>query len=244
MSLIVTVYVPEGIVLAGDSRLTLNWTDKTQNGEQHNSITSSDSYTKIFSIADKFGLGVFGEVYINEVNICGFLNQFVEQNIDADTTIDEIPERLIYFFGEKFGYPATHFYLVGYKIEDSIEVPHTYSINLANKTYRRSNFEDEQIINGVNWGGEIEVLSRILLTVKLQAGDDWTELSNNSIPWNFMTLQDAVDFGVYAVKTTIDTMRFQQKEKTVGGPIDVLVVKPHQAPIWINKKELQIYKNS
>ena len=55
-----------------------------------------------------------------------------------------------------------------------------------------------------------------------------------------MTLQDAVDFGVYAVKTTIDTMRFQQKEKTVGGPIDVLVIQPHQAPIFIQKKELCI----
>ena len=55
-----------------------------------------------------------------------------------------------------------------------------------------------------------------------------------------MTLQDAVDFGVYAVKTTIDTMRFQQKEKTVGGPIDVLVIQPYQEPLFIQKKELCI----
>lgn len=240
MSLIITVYVPEGIVLAGDSRLTLNWTDKTQTGDHHNSITTSDSYTKIFSLANKFGLGVFGEVFVDQVNICGFINQFVQENIDENTTIDEIPERLIMFFGEKFNYPITHFYLVGYKIEDGISVPHTYSIALAEKSYRRSNFENEYIINGANWGGEIEVLSRILLTVKMQRGDEWTELADNAIPWNFMTLQDAVDFGVYAVKTTIDTMRFQQKEKTVGGPIDVLVIQPHQEPVFIQKKALYV----
>jgi len=238
MSLIITVYVPEGIVLAGDSRLTLNWTDKTQTGEHHNSITTSDSYTKIFLLADRFGLGVFGEVFVNEINICGLINQFVQENINENTTIDEIPERLIYFFGEKFNYPVTHFYLVGYKMEDGISVPHTYSIALAEKSYRRSNFENENIINGANWGGEIEVLSRILLTVKMQRGDEWTELADNAIPWNFMTLQDAVDFGVYAVRTTIDTMRFQQKEKTVGGPIDILVIQPHQEPVFIQKKEL------
>ena len=238
MSLIITVYVPEGIVLAGDSRLTLNWTDKTQTGEHHNSITTSDSYTKIFLLADKFGLGVFGEVFVNEINICGLINQFVQENINENTTIDEIPERLIYFFGEKFNYPVTHFYLVGYKMEDGISVPHTYSIALAEKSYRRSNFENEHTINGANWGGEIEVLSRILLTVKMQRGDEWTELADNAIPWNFMTLQDAVDFGVYAVRTTIDTMRFQQKEKTVGGPIDILVIQPHQEPVFIQKKEL------
>ncbi len=240
MSLIITVYVPEGIVLAGDSRLTLTWTDKTETQEQHNSITTSDSYTKIYSLANKFGLGVFGEVYINQVNICGSLNQFVEQNIDEHTTIDEIPERLIMFFGERFNYPATHFYLVGYKMEDGIPVPHTYSISLADKSYKRSNFDNEQLINGANWGGEIEVLSRILLNVKMQRGDEWTELADNPIPWNFMTLQDAVDFGVYAVKTTIDTMRFQQKEKTVGGPIDVLVIQPYQEPVFIQKKEIRV----
>ncbi len=240
MSLIITVYVPEGIVLAGDSRLTLTWTDKTETQEQHNSITTSDSYTKIYSLANKFGLGVFGEVYIDQVNICGSLNQFVEQNIDEHTTIDEIPERLIMFFGERFNYPATHFYLVGYKMEDGISVPHTYSINLADKNYKRSNFDNEQLINGANWGGEIEVLSRILLNVKMQRGDEWTELADNPIPWNFMTLQDAVDFGVYAVKTTIDTMRFQQKEKTVGGPIDVLVIQPYQEPVFIQKKEIRV----
>ncbi len=240
MSLIIAVYVPEGIVLAGDSRLTLTWTDKTETNEQHNSITTSDSYTKIYSLANKFGLGVFGEVYIDQVNICGSLNQFTQQNIDETTTIDEIPERLIMFFGEKFNYPATHFYLVGYKNEDGISVPYTYSINLADKSYKRSNFENEQLINGANWGGEIEVLSRILLTVKMQRGDEWAELADNAIPWNFMTLQDAVDFGVYAVRTTIDTMRFQQKEKTVGGPIDVLVIQPYQEPVFVQKKELCI----
>jgi hypothetical protein len=51
-------------------------------------------------------------------------------------------------------------------------------------------------------------------------------------------LQDAIDFGVYAVKTTIDTMRFQQKEKTVGGPIDVLVIQPYNEPFFVQKKEL------
>jgi hypothetical protein len=239
MSLIISVYVPEGIVLAGDSRLTLTWTDKTETNEQNNSITTSDSYTKIYSLAGKFGLGVFGDVFVNQVNVCGSINQFVKENITSDTTVDEIPERLIQFFGEKFNYPATSLYLVGYKMEDGIPVPHTYSIYLADKSFKRNNCnENGETFNGANWGGEVEVLSRILLTVKMQRGDEWAELADNSIPWNFMTLQDAVDFGVYAVKTTIDTMRFQQKEKTVGGPIDVLVIQPYQEPVFIQKKTL------
>ena len=57
------------------------------------------------------------------------------------------------------------------------------------------------------------------------------------IAWGFMTLQDGIDFAQYAIKTTIDTMRFQVAPKPVGGPIDVLVIKPNGA-IWIAHKEL------
>ncbi len=53
-----------------------------------------------------------------------------------------------------------------------------------------------------------------------------------------MTLQDGIDFAVFAIRTTIDTMRFQMCVKTVGGPIDVLVIKPSGAQ-WISRKELR-----
>jgi hypothetical protein len=55
-----------------------------------------------------------------------------------------------------------------------------------------------------------------------------------------MTVQDAIDFAVYAIRTTIDTMRFQARAKNVGGNIDVLLLKPNQDPQWIKKKEYQI----
>jgi len=32
-------------------------------------------------------------------------------------------------------------------------------------------------------------------------------------------------------------MRFQTREKTVGGPVDVLVIKPDRA-FWVARKEL------
>ena len=67
--------------------------------------------------------------------------------------------------------------------------------------------------------------------------DTYEPMSQNAILWQYFTLQDAVDFARYAVKTTIDTMRFQSRVKTVGGPIDILVLKPTEA-IWIEKSNL------
>jgi hypothetical protein len=57
------------------------------------------------------------------------------------------------------------------------------------------------------------------------------------------TLQDAVDFAVFAVRTTIDTMRFLPRLRTVGGPIDVLIIEPSGAH-WLNQNQLQIWGHS
>ena len=238
MSLIVTLYVPEGLVIAGDSRLTLNWTTKINEVEQRHSVSASDSNTKVFTIKNKFGLGTFGAADIKGIPISGFINQFTEEKVTNDTTIDELPQLLLDFFGEQFGNPATNFYVIGYKIENGISTPHVYYVNVIGKNFNRVNFANGAIVNGANWGGETEVLVRILNTVKLKQDDQWIDLPDTPIAWNFMTLQDAIDFAVYAVRTTIETMRFQQKEKTVGGPIDILVIKPNEVPFWIKRKEL------
>jgi hypothetical protein len=120
-----------------------------------------------------------------------------------------------------------------------ISVPYAYHVDIARKSYTRINYEDETV-NGADWGGQTEVLSRLLSTVKIKRGkDNWLDLPNVPIPWNYMTLQDAIDFATYAVRTTIETIRFQRKEKTVGGPIDILVLRPSEEPLWISKKEFR-----
>jgi hypothetical protein len=51
-----------------------------------------------------------------------------------------------------------------------------------------------------------------------------------------MTVQDAIDYALYAVRTTIDTMRFEARLKTVGGFIDCLLITPDSAE-WIQRKQ-------
>jgi hypothetical protein len=62
-------------------------------------------------------------------------------------------------------------------------------------------------------------------------------LPQYGVPWNFFTLQDAIDFAIFAVGATIEAIRFQPRAKTVGGAVDVLVITPTAAK-WIRRKEL------
>lgn len=62
---------------------------------------------------------------------------------------------------------------------------------------------------------------------------DSTFIPEANSDFNIMNLQDAIDFVRFAIRTTIGTQRFLQMEKTVGGPIDVLVIKPQES-IWVS----------
>ena len=42
----------------------------------------------------------------------------------------------------------------------------------------------------------------------------------------------------YAVETTIQTMRFKNVVKTVGGPVDILVITPDETK-WLQKETLK-----
>lgn len=237
MSLVITTYVPEGIIIAGDSRLTLNWSQNINNIENRFSITASDSNSKIFQIKEKFGLGTFGTADIKGIPISGYINQFIEEKISDASNVDEIPAFLHDFFGTNLGKPDTLFFLVGYKAENGISIPHVYLININQSTTERINLFNADIRYGANWGGESEIMTRLLTNIKIQQGSDWIDLNTAGIPFNFFTLQDAIDFSIYAVRTTIETFRFQQRIKTVGGPIDILAVLPGKIK-WIQKKEL------
>ena len=64
-------------------------------------------------------------------------------------------------------------------------------------------------------------------------------IDQNFIPlFDAMPLQDAVDYAIYLIHTTIETLRFEPRFPTVGGPIDVLVIQP-KGLHWVQRKELR-----
>lgn len=92
---------------------------------------------------------------------------------------------------------------------------------------------------GAIWDGETDILGRILTPVHvyLSATDTYEPMNQYIVPFNHFTIQDAIDFAKYAIQATIDTMKFQQRVKSVGGAVDILIIKPDNA-FWIARKEL------
>lgn len=229
-SLITTIRIPEGIVMASDSRQSLSL----------NIIT--DTATKLFLLEKhKIGISTCGQSFINGISISSHIKNFIEKELTDDDDIITVANKLFeYFKNLSVSNENISFHVAGYKKENKVSVPYVYFLNKKDNLIIRLNIDSDNKINyGMSWSGQIDVLNSILKSVKTtdEKGNEQIIKEVAPILWEAMTLQDAIDFSIYAIRTTIDTMRFQARPKTVGGPIDVLLITPEEAK-FIQKKEL------
>lgn len=240
MSLVVTVYVREGIVMAADSRLTLN-AQKTQGTESvvHLAVGQSDSNYKLFLTPHGIGIATFGDAAIDGVPIAGYVESFIESDLqDESTTVEDVALGLSSHFGSFTPAPNTQFHVAGYSQRDGHIVQEAWKVSTAKNEIKQLNPTQEM---GASWGGEGDILARLIQPVAQIDTEDSVvhRFPTHPIPYGFFTLQDAIDFAVFAIRSTIDAIRFQPRAKTVGGPIDVLVIKPSGAT-WVQRKKLSV----
>jgi hypothetical protein len=251
MSLVITTYIPDGIVMASDSRQSITIEGKTPDGQDMPKIdtVNSDSVYKTYLLTREdrngkplFEVGVcsFGQDLLGGISTASHIKRFSEEKLTDSDDVVSIPKKLIEFFREKFPRADTGFHVAGYKKENNVSAPYVYychvSKNICNQ--RRNLKPDNSLAYGATWSGQIDVLSGVLQPSVFQDQEGKTiQVQKPPIIWDAMSLQDAVDFSMYAIRTTIETIRFQARPKNVGGPIDILVITPDGAQ-WAQRKEL------
>lgn len=243
MSLVIACCVPEGIVMASDSRQSITIEGKTPEGKDFKIETvNSDTVTKTFLLEEqRVGISHFGDDLLGGLPMASHIKRFAEEQLASADDMATVAGKLVQHFGKSFPAANAGFHAAGYKKAGKVSVPHVYYCHVGqNKVERRNVKPDGSLAYGATLSGQIEVLTSIMnaVTVKDNEGEEKVVRQPPPIVWDAMTLQDAIDFSTYAVRTTIDTMRFQARAKNVGGPIDVLVLTP-DGPRWICRKELR-----
>lgn len=252
MSLVITTYVPEGIVVASDSRQSITIESKTPDGKPLPKVhtVNSDSVYKT-SLLAKFdkegkpifetGVSSFGQDILGGICAASHIKRFTEEELTDADDVTTIPEKLVRFLREDFPNADTGFHVAGYKKKGKRSIPYVYYCHVGKNIFdqRRNLKPDGDLAYGATWSGQIDVLTGILQPSVLRGPEGRpVTMPKRPIVWDAMTLQDAIDFSIYAIRTTIDTIRFQARPKNVGGPIDVLVITPDGAK-WIQRKELK-----
>ena len=233
MSFIITVYTNEGIIMASDSRTTYTTTLTLQDGSIEKRIGTqvTDSTYKTFICNKRIGISTCGAADINGKPIAGFIERFIVEKTNDESTVPEIANGLLSYFSMFNPKPAVNFIIAGYNPDNQ---------QCVNRVFVASNkvLSVDTTFAGTSWDGETEVFQKIIKNTAM-INDDGTYYNYpiRNVGYNYFTLQDAIDFAEYAVDVTIKTMYFQDYVNTVGGPIDILAIKPSGA-FWIRRKEL------
>lgn len=215
MSIVVAVYIPEGIILAGDSRLTGNRTFQNNEITINREYTLSDNVQKVMLLSKvPVGIATCGNALIDGRTIADYVRKFEIDEIKAGDTVAQVAEKLCNSTKGK----GVYFFVCGY----NNDTPYVYEVN--DNGYERRNISEGNLYYGALWNGQMQAIT------KLVNSDPTMPIS-----WGLMTLKDGVDFAEFLVSTTINYERFSDDIQTCGGPIDILVINKDGA-FWYKHK--------
>ena len=223
--------------MASDSRLTLNAEEKKPGHVViHMAVGMSDTNYKTFLVKNRIGISTVGAAAVENEPIAGYLEAFTVDHLSTDDPDpDDVAKKLCAYLRGMPKPPDTAFHVAGYGTQGEERVQRVWHVGIARN--------DVKLLNTAGpsawWAGEGDILARLIMpmaSLDAEGGVD-KKMPFHPVPWAMFTLQDAIDFSIFAVRSTIDAIRFFPRAKTVGGPIDILVIKRDGAA-WIQRKEL------
>jgi hypothetical protein len=231
MSLAVTVYVPAGIVIAADSRTTLTRREERDVEGKRVSVEQplvlSDNANKVITLHKvPVGMATYGAAVIQNRMVDSHVAAFEEAALAAQDDAESVAGKLVEYFREQFAGVSVGFYVAGYRSEADRAVPYVFHCNTTREPYvKRINQDDSgKSVFGVARGGDTLIANRLI-------AKDYLPI------FSAMPLQDAVDYAIHLIRTTIDELRFEPRFPSVGGAIDVLVITPSELR-FVQRKEL------
>lgn len=258
MSLIVSLRVPDGIVVAGDSLAT------SQNVVQFiaqdvevecpgckQKVTgeelklpqipvpfSASSYTqKVFSLYGSMALAYHGQGIVNKRSIYYHVKNFEESHKELDGLVDVKDTLMEYLQRELLDeFPA-------YRDEAPPNWrPVAFHLNgyetidgrPVGTTYLVGIGSENTIQKyddlGCTIGGDIRLIQKIWELGK--------EDPRRQFRYPLFSLQDSIDLGEFLIQTTSTFQRFANELPTVGGEIDIALLTPFHGFQWIRRKAL------
>jgi hypothetical protein len=249
----------EGVVIAADSR-----TSHTPPG--HIARVLSDYTHKVFQV-ESSALSTYGGAFVNGKNVAGHLAEFAALHNGSNLDAHQCGDELVNFLGPRIDadiatlpapLPANTIvlgFLVGGYGNANAEL---WEVTFPQKTCLQ--------LGGPGccaWRGQTDVIGRLVkgydpvaieemaqkhnLIAERQALQPALEDLEYQIAFDGWNLQDAVDFAVFAVRTTIDTQRLTMglvgkpndpSWPGVGGPIEIAVVTARDGFEWVQRTRL------
>jgi hypothetical protein len=262
MSLGVVIKGTEGVVLAADSRVTL----EARSRNLPPIPVNFDNASKLLTFSkphDYVAAVTYGVAVIGRRTAYSFIPEF-ETKLAAKNErlkIEDYAQELSKFFIELWGKnmppnyqgPAMVFIVAGYDPGEPYSRVFLFEIpNRADPQPRNPGEKDF----GMTWGGQLQIASRLIhgfdpelpSIVKnvLKLSDGQVEELNRQlqpilgypIPYDVLPLQDCIDLAIFLIRSTMVLQNLAIGVRGVGGPIDVGVITRTEPFTFIQKKKM------
>ncbi len=274
MSLGIAFKGPEGIVLAADSRVTIN--AERQLDDKHTLILPStfDNATKLLKVnqhdyvgAVTYGLGAIGQTEPRTAH--SFLPEFevaLSKKAKKRFSVEEFSKELSDFFQTQWqatmpkDYKGDQliFLIGGY--DEGTPYGKVFQVAVPTQPTPKEQSAGQGVF-GITWGGQFEILTRILTgydpnltraikehlnltdAKKLELDKFLVQSFNLPIPYQFLPLQDCVDLSIFLIRTTVELQKWMVGIRGVGGVIDVATITRTDGFKYIQRKEIRGDRN-
>ena len=256
MTLIVSLRIPDGVVIAGDSLSTLMGQGQFEATvgvtcpscqHQHEIESKSPifpvpgttfSYAqKVLPFCSKFGIGTFGTGLIANQSVY-FIIRLLEQKLEESNTCLTSATETAQIIGGKIhallkqanmiteNTPENQF-LLGFQVVGyDNNQPKTIEVLIGKEV----NYRPVEGL-GCTVSGSQEIVQAIWGLYQTDP--------QSQPPYEVFSLQDAIDYAEFLISSTIAHQRFSQTIPNVGGNIDILLVTPFDEYEWIHQKRLR-----
>lgn len=217
MSQLFTLFAQDGIVMGADSRISYD--------DNHGKYYFDSAY-KLFCTSAGVGISTCGNAGINGTRIQNYIADFVDRNSEEPN-----PEVIANLLLDEFkNYDLdTTFHVCGYH-DDMQKGYRVYTKSLEV-------VDNREYIPGCMWNGDNYVVNR-LLNKFFTCNADGTPgglAPYRKVPWWQMTIIDATDIVEFLIETASKMSKYHRDQPTVGGPIDILVIRKSGAT-WYKRK--------
>jgi len=263
MSLGVVIKGPECIVLATDSRVTL---EAQKEGGPSISV-NFDNATKLLSFSkphNYVGCVTYGAAVIGLRTANSFVPEF-EQQVLAEKknrlTVEEYSNELSRFFRERwnetmpsdYAGPNMTFVVGGY--DSGAAYGKVFLFDIPRQPEAKQQHPGDKDF-GMIWGGQLQVASRLIHGFDPALPDIVKKLLNVPdgqiqqlhgtlradlqfpIPYAVLPLQDCVDLAIFLIRTTMIAQRLAIGVRGVGGPIDVAIIRRTNGLDYVQRKAI------
>lgn len=254
-TVVVGVALSDGLILATDSQLTVSFEKPSPSYK-----IMSDYAPKLFEVGH-VAVATYGEAFVSGRSIASYLTEFeAGRKGKTFTDVDDVAKQFSGFFASYYDKEgknlAVGFIFAGYDDHGKgklleIAFPQSRDAKILHST------DTDQ---GAIWRGQTDVIFRLikgydpgienLPKIATLSDDDKKQLAKDlekleyAILFQYMMLQDGIDFALSLVQATVDMQRFSFGTSGslgaipgVGGSVDVIAVTP-SGVTWVRRKSL------